>query len=314
VSEPSFTVVIPAYNAPRTIGSAIGSVLGQTRSDLEVVVVDDGSTDSTAEAVERLAVRDQRVRLLRQRNQGVATARNAGIEAARGVLVSFLDNDDLWLPRYLELMGAALDADPLAGFAYTDGWTLDDASRRIFVESTMSTADPPERPPDDAGELLRSLLRRNYVLSSATVRRSILAEVGGFDPSLTGVDEYDLWLRIAAAGHRAARVPGRLVIQRERGDSQSKDEVMMFRALERLLVRYAEDDRWPEPARIAAAEQLRRWRAELAALEGAGGIAGRTVLARRALGRVRRRLGAGPATFATPPPDVAAAFPDLDAV
>jgi glycosyltransferase involved in cell wall biosynthesis len=313
MSPPVFTVVIPAYNAPRTIGSAIRSVLAQTRPDLEVVVIDDGSTDSTPDVVEAIAAEDRRVRLSRQRNQGVAAARNAGIAQARGELVSFLDNDDLWLPRYLELMHEALEASPRAGFAYTDGWTLDDETRRIYVESTMSGSDPPEAPPDEPVELLRSLLRINYVLSSATVRRTVLDEVGVFDPGLSGVDEYDLWLRIADGGRLAARVPGRLVIQRERSDSQSKDEVLMARGLERVLERYADDPNRPPEIRQEADQQLRRWRTLLGALEGERGARERMLLARRALGRLRGRLGE-PATLDEPPPEVAAAFPDLGAV
>ena len=139
--SPTFTVVIPAYNARTLIGSAIRSVLAQTRDDFELVVVDDGSQDGTPEVVS--GIDDPRLRLVRQDNTGTAGARNRGIQESSGRLVSFLDNDDLWMPTYLERMGAELDADAGAGFAYTDGWGFDDRTRRIMRRSAMSGQRPP---------------------------------------------------------------------------------------------------------------------------------------------------------------------------
>lgn len=311
MSVPTFSVVIPAYNAPATIGPAIESVLAQTRSELELIVVDDGSSDETPEVVAGYEKSDERVRLVRQANAGVAGARNTGIARAGGEFVSFLDNDDLWLPRYLELMGAALDADERAGFAYTDGWTLDHATRRIFVESTMSATALPGDPPRDTEGLMIALVRANFVLSSATVRKRVLDEVGGFDPAIGGVDDYDLWLRIVAAGHLAARVPGRLVIQRERSDSQSKDEFLMGRGLRDVMDRAAADERLPPEARREAARQRSRWDRVAAAAAGGRSPGALAIRLRRAAGRARRALLPGPAICDEPPPDVAEAFPDL---
>ena len=125
MSSPRFTIVIPAFNAARTIGSSIRSVLQQTEQDFEVVVVDDGSTDDTVECARSFAT-DPRVRVISQRNKGPSAARNAAVAAARALYVSMLDADDLWLPEYLEVMGGALDGNPDAPFAYTDAWVLDD--------------------------------------------------------------------------------------------------------------------------------------------------------------------------------------------
>ncbi|HEX3110532.1 MAG TPA: glycosyltransferase family A protein, partial [Thermoanaerobaculia bacterium] len=96
----SVSVVIPSYNYARYLGEAIDSALGQTLPPLEVIVVDDGSTDDTPAV---LAAYGDRIRVLRQKNAGVAVARNSGIAAARGECVAFLDADDVWLPRKLEL-------------------------------------------------------------------------------------------------------------------------------------------------------------------------------------------------------------------
>ena len=314
MSSPVFSVVIPAYNAPGTIGSSIESVLSQTRSDLELIVVDDGSVDDTRERVAGYERRDARVRLVRQENQGVAGARNTGIGLARGELVSFLDNDDLWLPRYLESMHAALDRHPRAGFAYTDGWTLDDQTRRIWKESTMSGAEPPESPPEDPAELMVALVRRNFILSSATVRRRVLEDVGGFDPSLSGVDEYDLWLRIAAAGHAAARAPGRLVIQRDRAGSQSKDELMMMRGLCEVMRRVDANPALDEQVRAVARRQWRHWDRIARAISHGAGADAMALRGRRYAGRIKRALAPGPPMYDTPPAEISAAFPDLHAV
>src|SRR4051794_19536973 len=98
---------MPAYNTGDFVGMAIGSVLRQTCGDFELIVVDDGSTDDTAERVRRCA--DARVRLIQQTNRGPAAARNTAIRAACGAYVSMLDSDDLWLPSYLESMGRAFE-------------------------------------------------------------------------------------------------------------------------------------------------------------------------------------------------------------
>ena len=98
MNTPRLSVVTPAFNAEATIDTCVASVRAQTNPDLELIVVDDGSSDGTVDAVERQAARDPRVRLLRQENAGPSRARNAGIAAARAPLVGFLDSDDAWLP------------------------------------------------------------------------------------------------------------------------------------------------------------------------------------------------------------------------
>jgi glycosyltransferase involved in cell wall biosynthesis len=314
VTAPRFSVVVPAYNAPRTVGPAIESILAQTARDLELVVVDDGSTDETPEVVRSYERQDHRVRLVTQANQGVAGARNTGIRLARGRFVSFLDNDDLWLPTYLEEMERALEADPQAGFAYTDGWTLEDSTKRIRVASAMSGSDPPEQPPRDVGQLMTSLVRINFVLSSATVRRDVLEEVGAFDPAANAVDDYDLWLRIVAAGYRAARPPGRLVIQRERAGSQSKDQLLMARGIRQALVPVVETYDAPPEAKALARRRIRQLDRQIAGLSGASRSAALLWRGRSAIAGLRRRLRPAPACFDQPPREVAEAFPDLSAV
>jgi GT2 family glycosyltransferase len=250
---PTFTVVIPVYNGAGTVESAIRSVLHQTRGDFELVVVDDGSTDATAERVGRF-LDDPRIRLLAQPRGGPAAARNTGIRAGRAPLVSMLDADDLWLPDYLRAMESALRGDGGAGFAYTDAWVLDDASGRIRRTTAMAAQRPPKRPPADAHDLLLMLARRNFVYTAATIRREVLVEAGLYDERFRHGEDYELWLRIAQCGYHAARAEGVLAVHRE--DSRSltgrPDEV-----LERAVFLYstlAREHEHPTIRKIAAAQ------------------------------------------------------------
>lgn len=309
VREPTFSVVIPAYNARNLIGSTIRSVLDQTREDFELIVVDDGSQDGTPQVVG--AIPDPRLRLVRQANSGVAGARNRGVLESSGRLVSFLDNDDLWMPTYLETMSTALDADSSAGFAYTDGWSFDDRSRRIMRRSAMSGGDPPMPPPSDREKFLAELMRRNFILSSATVRRSVLEELGGFRDNLGGCDDYDLWIRILLAGHRAVRPPGLLVLQRERRDSQSKDTLTLERGLAVVIEDALATGSLPRVAREDAEAQLAEVRRKITSMSD---VSRGRAFARRSgamLRRVRNRVLWRRSTFPEPPPEVADAFPDL---
>jgi glycosyltransferase involved in cell wall biosynthesis len=257
MSESAFTVVMPAYNAEATIAAAIESVLAQTHDDWELVIVNDGSTDDTY-AVIHAYLNDPRVRALGQPNRGLSAARNAAIAAGRAPLVSMLDSDDLWLPTYLEEMAAALAADPTAAFAYTDAWMLDDRTRRIHRASAMAYQDPPDPPPADADALLAELVLRNFVFTSATVRRRVLDEVGGYRPGLSAAEDYELWLRIAAHGYRAARVPGRLAVYRRRPGSLSRDSLLMAQSLREVLRIVVDELDVPKTVRDAARSRARR--------------------------------------------------------
>lgn len=228
--SPRVSVVVPAYNAAQTIASTVRSVLQQTEPIHELLVVDDGSTDATAEVV--AAIADDRVRLLRQSNAGPAAARNRGLAFATGHCVAFLDADDLWLPGHLASVRDALDSHG-AGMAFADAWVLDHDTGRIRRTSAM--AHQLRSPvPRDRDRLVRALLRRNFVVSSTIVRREVLDRVGGFRTDLKGTEDYELWLRIATAGYSFAHVPERLWIHREISGSISDDLPRMVDALRRV--------------------------------------------------------------------------------
>ena len=185
--DPKVSVVIPAYNTARFLPEAIESVLGQTFTSYEVIVIDDGSTDATVSIARSFG---ERVRCLRQENQGPSAARNHGIAAARGEFVAFLDSDDRWEPEMLAEQLAAFAADPEAGLVFTNCINTDGEVLLPVDCSAQRTAH--------SGRVFHHLLRENFVITSTVmVRRACLAATGGFDPALRVSEDFDLWVRIA---------------------------------------------------------------------------------------------------------------------
>lgn len=178
------SVVIPAYNAAAFVGEAVRSVLAQSRPADEVIVVDDGSTDDTAA---RLAEFGPPVRAVRQANGGVSSARNRGVREATGDLIAFLDADDVWHPRKLEMQVPALLADPALGLLGTGTFAWPGAV------PALAEPLPPARP-----VALTDLVVRNaFTASSVVARAEVLRRAGEFDVRQQGTEDYDLWLRVA---------------------------------------------------------------------------------------------------------------------
>jgi glycosyltransferase involved in cell wall biosynthesis len=190
---PQVSVIIPVYNQARFIRGAVGSVVAQTYADWEIVVVDDGSTDDTPRVLAELAGRISRMRVIRQPNRGRAAARNAGISHACGVYAAFLDADDVWFPDKLERQVAALEACPRAGAVYARAVVvgLDGVPDRRGLVIGAAPASPRAAFADLA------MLNR-VPLSTAMVRRECLDEVGWFDEGLVYIEDWELWLRLAA--------------------------------------------------------------------------------------------------------------------
>jgi glycosyltransferase involved in cell wall biosynthesis len=220
------SVVIPAYNAATTIGETLLSVRSQTHRMLEILVIDDGSIDGTADIVRAHAALDSRIRLVRQKNGGVAAARNRGIEEAAAGLVAFVDADDLWAPRKIEKQIAALRKEgQLVALVYT-WYAFIDAASRITAR----------RYPTEAGDVLERLCRGNFVghCSSILVTKTAAEDVGGFDPSLRarraqGCEDYQFCLRVAER-YRFAVVPEQLTGYRLTSTNMSNDLLQMRRS------------------------------------------------------------------------------------
>jgi hypothetical protein len=190
---PRVSIITPAYNAAPFLPATIASVQAQTLTDWEMVIVDDGSQDGSAELAE--ACPDPRVRVLRRANTGPSSARNAGIAAARSEYIAFLDADDVALPHRLAAQAARLDASPeLAVVASGIEWIDADG---VLVRSPHSWQYPFDL------NALRDWLYDCPVLPSATMmRRHAWAAVGGFDPALRGGEDWHFWMRLVLAGYR----------------------------------------------------------------------------------------------------------------
>ena len=184
------SVIVPTYNRADLIPYAINSVLGQTMSDWELIVVDDGSTDDTAVVVKRY--RDDRVRYIRQENAGVSAARNRGVANARGEYLCFLDSDDELLPQKLAQQASYLDAHPSIGLVASGHLVIDRQGQPLAQVAPWRSY-----PRLDLATLA---LTCPMVLHAALLRRSWLARVGGFSVPLSGAADHDLWLRLAYAG------------------------------------------------------------------------------------------------------------------
>ena len=183
----SVSVVIPTYNLAQLLPGAVESVRAQAWPDLEIIVVDDGSTDDTPDVLERLS-REGDLRWFRQENAGAAAARNRGIQEARGEWVAFLDADDFWLAGKLAAQFEALESRPSAAFSYTD-------ERLRFEDGTEE--DRASRA--TAGPLLPQALAGNiFATPTAVVRRECFDAVGLFDTRLRTGEDWDMWMRLAA--------------------------------------------------------------------------------------------------------------------
>lgn len=212
MDAPAVSVVVPAYNAAACIGRALDSVLAQSWADHELLVVDDGSSDGTAAM---LAVYGDRVHVLTQANAGPAAARNLGLRQARGRYIAFLDADDWWLPAKLSRQVELLEQRPEIGFCST--------ATRVVTQDGAPAADWPCS--CDGAPLLETLFVRSAAVSGSTsgvlARRELLLEAGGFDASLRGFEDPDLWIRLAARAGYACIDEALTVVVRTAGSVSS---------------------------------------------------------------------------------------------
>ncbi len=182
---PLVSVIIPTFNRATWVREAVDSVLAQTFRDFELIVVDDGSTDTTREG---LGLYGDRLRVVYQTRQGVSAARNRGLEMAAGKWLAFLDSDDLWLPQKLETQVDFLNRNPRAEICQTE---------EIWIRHGRRV-NPKKKHRKPSGDIFAPSLSLCLVSPSAVMlKMSLLKEVGFFDQSLPACEDYDLWLRIS---------------------------------------------------------------------------------------------------------------------
>lgn len=230
----SVSVVVPVYNCGPRVGATLDSVLAQTVAPLEILVVDDGSTDGTADWIE--ANYGVGVRLIRQANQGVAGARNRGFAEARGEFIAFLDHDDLWLPSKLEQQLRAFQDRPNVCVVGCD-WVHVDEHNHPLPDDDLRVLKPKFGTP--SGYVFPILVRANFIVSMSVplVRAHALHEVGGFDPQTVPCDDWDVWLRLSQKCE-FGWVKAPLVRYVHSPVQQSSDQEKMWRAAHRALAKH----------------------------------------------------------------------------
>ena len=243
--EPLVSVIIPAYNAERFIAKTLDSVLTQTYRNIEVIVVDDGSSDRTAEIVGAIARQDKRVMLVQQPNSGVAAARNLGIQKAQGEFIAPIDADDIWYSENLEKqVECLLQAEPSVGLAYS--WSVDiDENDRLTGEVRASHIE---------GQVYLTLVLHDFIgnASCSLIRRACFEKIGGYNCQLKeqnaqGGEDLDLYLRIAE--HYQFRViPEFLVSYRKLSNSMSCDYTAMAKS--RYLIWQSIRQKYPNIPKI----------------------------------------------------------------
>lgn len=207
--QPLVSVIIPVYNGERFLRAALESVFAQMHRPIEVIVVDDGSKDESG----AIAQSFPEVRYIRQENQGVAAARNNGIEVARGEFFAFLDQDDLWTPEKLKFQVGHLLNNPDLGYTLSQ--------QQFFLEPGTTL------PPWFRKELL-STVHTGWVLGTLVVRRTVFEQVGGFATGYSAANDSDWFFRAKAAGIPMAVVPELLLLKRvhEANDSGRAKEIL----------------------------------------------------------------------------------------
>jgi glycosyltransferase involved in cell wall biosynthesis len=232
------SIIIPAYNQSKYLGSAIESALSQTYRKLEVIVVDDGSTDETPEVVGRFS--DPRIRYEWQRNHGLSAARNTGIRIARGGYYAFLDSDDEFLPNKLEVLLDAMSG--RAEIGLTAGKAIPIDVHGQVLSQVFDLGIP--------GNLKELVLKNPLHVGSVLVRRSWIVKVGLFDETLRSYEDWDMWLRLARAGCQMQWVDEPVSLYRFHDAQMTRDGVQMtdanFKVLDKFFKDMAPENPWLE--------------------------------------------------------------------
>jgi glycosyltransferase involved in cell wall biosynthesis len=261
---PLVSVVIPAYRSARTLPTAVNSVLRQTATDLEVIIVDDGSTDGTLAVAQSIS--DPRVAVISQPNGGAAAARNTGIAAARGEWVALLDADDIWLPEKLERQLATLAANPHVSAVQCGVFRVNDEMQLLEIDPCRET--------DDSLDDFLNFRNMPGMMSTLVIRRAKFEEMGGFDTDLEILEEWDMTIKTARYC-AVVNMPDLLALYRVHPGNRSRDLEIHIGPGFTVLRRLFDDPDLPDHIRArerhiyarfytmlcGGAFKVRRWRA-----------------------------------------------------
>jgi len=233
------SVIIPTYNSSTTLLQALESVLNQTYKDLEVIVVDDGSTDDTRKTLE-LYINEKKITYLYQENQGCGVARNYGASIAKGEYLAFLDSDDYWHVEKLQKQIDEFAKNPSAVMCYTESYVIDPFQKLIWDVVRTSQGRP------RTGKVLPFLIFNDFItLSSSMVKISTFKHVGGFvkEYDLMMFADYDLWLKLAPLGDFCF-VPTPLMFYQTRAGSDKRAIKNNHKLVARIFLRHFLDSQF----------------------------------------------------------------------
>jgi glycosyltransferase involved in cell wall biosynthesis len=236
--SPLFSIIAATYNRGPRIRVTIDSVLAQTLAvQCEILIVDDGSTDDTPLILQEYSCRHSNLQVIRQRNGGVARARNRGLHAARGNYIAFLDHDDIWLPDKLEKQLAALQGRPDAAVVYCRWIDVDEAGE--LLPNEQQTTKQSWWQPREGWVHDWFCAPRNPIISMSVplIRADALRAVGRFDPAMVPADDLDLWLRLSER-HTFAYLPEQLVLYVHHAKQQGSDPTRAARAMRRVYAKH----------------------------------------------------------------------------
>jgi glycosyltransferase involved in cell wall biosynthesis len=273
--DPTFSVVIAAYNAGATIEEGVVSALEQSRPPLEVIVCDDGSTDDPASVLRPYL---DRVRLIRQENRGQSAARNAAARAAAGEFVAVLDADDSFHPRRLEALGELARRRPDLEILATDAWFVVDGRETGRFNGPSN--------PFAATDQRRTILERCFLCAPA-VKRARWLELGGFDERLAHGEDWDCWIRLILSGSSAGFVDEPLYRYRIGPHSLTSIRPASLRARVAVLEKTAREQRLDRAERATLEASLDYHRRRAVAAEAAEATAARERLKLLSLARER---------------------------
>lgn len=239
MTSPRVSVIIPAYNVAPYIEDAVMSALGQSYQDLEVIVVNDGSTDATSQILDGIRGDIHRID---QANKGLASAKNAGLRQARGAFIAFLDGDDLWSPGLVQRGVEALDSHEETDIVVFDASLIDETGS---PSGSTYYGSRPRSLRFRSQDQPRWIVQYNYILGFNMCRAEILQEHGGFDESLTSFEDWDLWIRAILSGAIVKLVPEALGRYRIRSKSLTTDLQQLAEDESRLLYKASQDPAKP---------------------------------------------------------------------